>query len=107
MRRGTALADRKETEFATLSERIFVAIESHRHARRSMDYELKEFRNRGVCIRPVFMELLDEVGWCLWGLMYAFLTEQNPDQKAGELLELLRRWRGGYCQNAYQVQESA
>ena len=85
MRKGTALADRKETEFATLGERRWVAIESYRVGRRSMDYELKEFRSQRICIKPMCKELLEEIGRCLWGLMYDFWTEPILAERDGEL----------------------
>jgi hypothetical protein len=89
---GTAVADRKETKFATLGERIFVAISSYRHGRRSMDYELKEFREQGDCFKPVWEELFEETGQCLFGTMYYFM-EWNCEERAAELLQLLKEWR--------------
>jgi hypothetical protein len=90
MRKGTAFADRKETEFASLGLRVVIAVESYKCGRRSMDHQLKEFRRSGRVLKQVYRELTQQIGLMLYGLNY--FMKPNAEQQAAELLELLKQW---------------
>ena len=90
MRKGTALADRKKTEFASLGLRIVIAVESYKCGRRSMDHQLKEFRRSRRVLKPVYRELTEQIGLTLYGLNYHM--RPNAEEQAAQLLELLKRW---------------
>ena len=78
----------KDMDFASIGDRIFVALESYRHGNRSMDYELKMLRQRGTKVAP----LLDELGRELMCLMY-HLDRLDPAEELKQVINLLRLGR--------------
>jgi hypothetical protein len=75
-----------------LGAKIWVAFDSVRHHRESMDHEFRELMN-GHRYAKGWDVLLGDIGWELFEVIYC-LQESIQKERVTQLLDLMRSWGG-------------